>query len=96
MTHTPGPWEYVRGDLDGWIIDAEGRHLSRTYAVSGAEPTDNGPLMAAAPALLAALEAAYDELVDAGAGSPSVRALAVQTIHTARGAARGEGTGTNV
>ena len=65
MKHAPGPFyvDMVGRSIDPLIVDGEGRTLAKVYTVSGDGPTDNAPLFAAAPDLLAALETAHGALL---------------------------------
>jgi hypothetical protein len=59
--HTPGPWEIERtAHVDLWITAPDGRHIVGTVSCGGDQKTEgraNARLIAAAPDMLAALEA---------------------------------------
>lgn len=73
MSHTPGPWETISSPV---LTDTHPTRPWRTYVSSKngsvaasnggtiEEAEANGVLIATAPDLLAALEAAYDSLCD--------------------------------
>ncbi len=56
--HTPGPWSYVRNpENTRWIIDSRPAHAIACTAGHECDSEDNARLIAAAPALLEALQA---------------------------------------
>lgn len=55
-THTPGPWTAHKAG----IYDATGLCVAKRHPQAGPEWIINAPVLAAAPDLLAALEALFD------------------------------------
>jgi hypothetical protein len=51
--HSPGPWRFE----DGWVVDVNGNVVSRHMPA-------NGPLIAAAPEMLALLRKAAGDICD--------------------------------
>jgi hypothetical protein len=71
MAHTPGPWHVVPEAQSPWIVgDAEGDSIADCEPpgpwMSEEEADANARLIAAAPDLLAALEACVDAMTDGG------------------------------
>ena len=61
MTHTPGPWTYVRNpENTRWVIDSEPNHAIACTAGHECANEANARLIAAAPELLAALHKIAD------------------------------------
>lgn len=66
--HTPGPWSLkAYGTISGGEVSAsDGTHVATVYSH---QPRDNGPLIAAAPAMLEALEWIAECMEDSPEGS---------------------------
>jgi len=65
--HTPGPWE--ASQYSQWAISSDNGHIAKVYGADGTHQTPeqaraNAHLIAAAPELLAALEAAKAYMED--------------------------------
>jgi hypothetical protein len=75
QTHTQGPWTtYIKGGADGWIAAADGNLIA--CAVRNESMQANARLIAAAPDLLAALDAVIEDLegnIDCGVDGGATR-----------------------
>ncbi len=84
--HTPGPWRFKKNGRDTYILsgpDGVGpTELAKVRAANSLPVEKNAALIAAAPEMLAALEAFIDE-----ANTRDVRAMARAAIARARGKA---------
>ena len=107
MTTSPGPWR-LNADTDpergsaGAVVAYDGRSVALVYTTGPGKGLNNGRLLAAAPALLAALKALLDDAAgyarthDTGpAATKRSRArwdMARATIEMAEGRTTGEPT----
>ena len=60
MSHTPGPWHFVGGNQ----IRSDKHQIARVWMMRDGEGADNARLIAAAPDLLAALQAIVTSLAE--------------------------------
>lgn len=96
MTHTPGPWHHgvdLRPDIRHREISSERRYVATVGADWGEETQANARLIAAAPALLEALENVLTAFpLKWWADSHSLGETEIlKTAHNAIALARGEG-----
>lgn len=95
MQHTPGPWRYhVYGDGSSAVIPDVGYQVCTMPEVPPVRIAPNGRLLAAAPALLEALEAVESQLRNARMDVRVLTSLhtseALQLARAAIQSARGE------
>lgn len=85
MEHTPGPWHTEEGSYGHYVkvVDPTGRTVARIPW--GGNDGGNAELIAAAPELLAALEAALPMIDGYREGSASVCEAARAALAKARG-----------
>lgn len=62
MSHTPGPWTFFERDSMKYLVGADGQGFAHTVGLLEPRDTANARLIAAAPALLEALEATLPSL----------------------------------
>lgn len=87
MKHTPGPWYYTANDANGGMVtDRRGTQIAWTLSGDPVENCANSCLIAAAPELLAALQAMLHRFGDAADKPTPAELLAKAAITKATGA----------